>query len=74
MSFAFKKARMYHLPHNAIRVDEFNFLIQCLDTNRGAYTAKELQKLFFIEEVVNNKFAIFHPIPAKNFSDLPKLF
>lgn len=71
MSFAFKKARMYHLPHNAIRVDEFNFLIQCLDTSRGAYTAKELQKLFFIEEVVNNKFAIFHPIPAKNFSDLP---
>lgn len=67
MSFAFKKEKMYHLPHNAIRVDEFNYLIQCLDTTREAYTAKELQELFFEKEVVNNKFAIFHPKLAKVF-------
>lgn len=58
----------YHLPHNAIRVDEFEFMLNCIDTTKVSYTYSELRLLFFKEEVLNHVFTIFHPVPHNNLT------
>jgi len=66
--FDIKQDRFYHLPHNSVRVDEFDFLVSKLDISKKHYKAKDLQKLFLIEQVKNDKFKIFHQKPYKNFT------
>lgn len=66
--FDIKQERFYHLPHNSVRVDEFDFLVSKLDISKKHYKAKDLQKLFLLEQVKNDKFKIFHQKPYKNFT------
>lgn len=61
--------RFYHLPHNAVRVDEFNFLISKLDPAKKHYKANELQKIFLTEQVRADQFRVFHPKPYRNFTE-----
>lgn len=61
--------RFYHLPHNAVRVDEFNFLVSKLDPTKKHYKAIELQKLFLTEQVRTDQFKVFHPKPYRNFTE-----
>ena len=68
-SFSIKQDRFYHLPHNSVRVDEFDFLVSKLDISKKHYKAKELQKIFLIEQVKNDKFKVFHQKPYKNFME-----
>lgn len=62
--------RFYHLPHNSVRVDEFDFLVLKLDISKKHYKARELQKLFLIEEIKADKFKIFHSKPYRNFTEI----
>jgi hypothetical protein len=68
-SFNIKPERFYHLPHNSVRVDEFSFLVSKLDISQKHYKANELQRLFLIGQVKDDKFKIFHPKPYKNFTE-----
>src|SRR3989344_8932031 len=68
-TFSIKQDRFYHLPHNSVRVDEFDFLVSKLDISKKHYKAKELQKLFLIEQVKNDKFRVFHQKPYRNFTE-----
>jgi len=52
-----------------VRVDEFNFFVSKIDISKKHYKAKELQKLFLIEQVKNDKFKIFHRKPYRNFTE-----
>lgn len=53
----------YHLPHNAIRIDEFEFMLKCIDSTKPFYSYPDLRTLFFVEEVKNDVFSTFHPTP-----------
>ncbi len=68
-TFNLKADRFYHLPHNAVRVDEFNFLVSKLDPAKKHYKARELQRLFLIEQVKADQFKIFHETPYSNFTE-----
>lgn len=68
-SFNVRMDRFYHLPHNAVLVDEFNFMVSKLDSSRKHYKAKDLQRLFLIEQVRADKFRIFHQKPYRNFTE-----
>lgn len=50
----------YHLPHNAIVIDEFNFMLNCINLNKEYYTYFELRKLFLKEQIKQQKLHIFH--------------
>ncbi|MBR1688007.1 MAG: hypothetical protein IJ710_05660 [Prevotella sp.] len=50
----------YHLPHNAIRIDEFDFLLGCINTERPYYTYAELRSLFLFEQIRQRKLESFH--------------
>ena len=50
----------YHLPHNAIRIDEFNFMLECIDLNKEFYSYKELRLLFLKEQIKQDVLKIFH--------------
>lgn len=67
--FDIKQDRFYHLPHNSVRVDEFDFFVSKIDISKKHYRAKELQKIFLIEQVKNGKFKIFHQKPYRNFTE-----
>ncbi len=69
-SFDIKQDRFYHLPHNSVRVDEFNFLVSKIDPAKKHYKAAELQRLFLTEQVKDNKFKIFHRKPYRNFTEI----
>ncbi len=56
----------YHLPHNSIRIDEFNFMLSVIDKSKSYYLYKDLKILFFYEEVLNKKFEKFHNQPHLN--------
>lgn len=68
-TFNVRMDRFYHLPHNAVVVDEFNFLVSKLDPAQKHYKAKDLQRLFLIEQVRANKFRTFHSKPSRNFTE-----
>lgn len=68
-TFNIRMDRFYHLPHNAVLVKEFNFLVSKLNPAKKHYKSKELQRLFLIEQVRANKFKDFHPKPYKNFTE-----
>lgn len=70
LSFDIKQDRFYHLPHNSVRVDEFNFLVSKIDPAKKHYKAAELQRLFLTEQVKDNKFKIFHRKPYRNFTEI----
>ncbi len=57
----------YHLPHNAIRVDELNFMLHAIDTSKSFYTYDELRLLFLSTEIQADVFRDFH---AKVHSNL----
>lgn len=67
--FIIEKNRFYHLPHNSVIVDEFNFMVSKLDISKKYYKTSELQKLFLIKQIQENKFEIFHKTPYKNFTE-----
>jgi len=69
MSFEVRMDRFYHLPHNAVRVDEFNFLVSKISPETKHYKSSELQKIFLIEQVKEDKFKVFHKKPFKNFTE-----
>lgn len=50
----------YHLPHNAIRVDELNFMLHTIDTYKSFYTYEELRLLFLRTEIQADVFKDFH--------------
>ncbi len=50
----------YHLPHNSIRIDEFNFMLNCIDLTKESYFYEELRLLFLLEEIKAGKLKIFH--------------
>ncbi|MFW6230227.1 MAG: hypothetical protein ACOC4L_04520 [Halanaerobium sp.] len=65
----FRKDRTYHLPHNAVLPEEFDFMLNCIDINKEYYTADEFRKLFLIEEVKEGVFSKFHSGQYKNFKE-----
>ena len=67
--FKIDKNRFYHLPHNSVVVEEFNFMVSKLDVSKKYYKAHELQKLFLIEQIKDDKFKIFHKKPFRNFTE-----
>lgn len=50
----------YHLPHNAVVVEEFEFMLSLLDLKRESYIYEELKALFFEEMVKKELFEKFH--------------
>jgi hypothetical protein len=68
-TFNVKMDRFYHLPHNAVLVAEFNFLVSKLNPETKHYKTKDLQRLFLVEQVRANKFKDFHPKPYRNFTE-----
>lgn len=51
----------YHLPHNSIRIDEFNHMLSCIDTEKEYYTYEDLRLLFLQKQIKEKKLEIFHP-------------
>lgn len=56
----------YHLPHNSVRVDEFDFLLRVIDKTKEFYLYNDLRVLFLCEEIKCDQFRIFHKKPDKN--------
>ena len=56
----------YHLPHNSIRIDEFDFMLNSIDCKKEFYTYEELRLHFLKKEIQENVFHQFHPGPHKN--------
>ncbi|RTX67293.1 hypothetical protein CD119_006465, partial [Staphylococcus saprophyticus] len=50
----------YHLPHNAVVVEEFEFMLSLLDVSKEYYIYEDLKALFFEEMVKNGLFEKFH--------------
>lgn len=50
----------YHLPHNAVVVEEFEFMLSLLDVSKEYYIYEDLKTLFFEEMVKNGLFEKFH--------------
>ena len=50
----------YHLPHNAVRIDEFNHMLNSIDLNKEFYTYKELRLLFLQRQIESNTLVVFH--------------
>ena len=64
----------YHLPHNAIRVDEFNFMLKSLNLNNDYYLYDDLRWMFLCAEVKADCFKIFHRATHKNLLNHPDAF
>lgn len=64
----------YHLPHNSIRVDEFNFMLKALDLNKDYYLYDDLRWIFLCEEVKADCFKIFHRTTHKNLLNHQDVF
>lgn len=56
----------YHLPHNAIVIDEFNFMLSNIDLNKEFYLYEDLRLLFLQEQIKQNKLKVFHSAYDKN--------
>ncbi len=50
----------YHLPHNAIRIDEFNFMLNSVDLNKDYYFYRDLRMLFLKKQIESNTLKIYH--------------
>lgn len=50
----------YHLPHNAVVVEEFKFMLSLLDISKEYYLYDELKSLFLEEMIKNGLFEKFH--------------
>lgn len=57
----------YHLPHNAIVVDEFNFMLNSIDLEKDYYFYEDLRMLFLKKEIEENKLSVFHKTYHNNF-------
>ena len=61
------------MHHNIPIADEIIFFLKLLDTKKTYYTLKDLQQIVLINEVISNKFILWHPnqynsiFCAKNF-------
>ena len=58
----------YHLPHNAVRIDEFNHMLNSIDLNKELYTYKELRLLFLQKHIASNKLSDFHNKYDQNYA------
>ena len=56
----------YHLPHNSIRVDEFEFMLKSIDCSKLYYTYEELRLHFLKKEMQEDVFRFYHSIPHNN--------
>ena len=64
-----KLSNPYHLPHNSIRVDEFDFMLKSIDLSRSYYSYNELRLLFLQKEIESNVFAIYHSAYHNNLEN-----
>lgn len=62
----------YHLPHNSIRVDEFNFMLSCIDLNKEFYYYEDLRLLFLKKQISENKLFEYHPSYDDNLENHSK--
>lgn len=58
---------MFHLPHNAVKPEEVEFIISLIDENKEYYLYDELKAMMFEEEVKQGCFEIFHKGMYKKF-------
>ena len=56
----------YHLPHNSIRIDEFNHMLFSINIEKDFYYYDELRLMFLKTQIKENKLSIFHPTYDKN--------
>lgn len=56
----------YHLPHNSIRIDEFQYMLSSIDLSKKFYIYKELRLLFLKTQIKDDKLRIFHPAYHRN--------
>lgn len=51
----------FHLPHNSIRIDEFNFMLESIDLSKEYYFYEELRLHFLKSQITSFTLEIFHP-------------
>ena len=61
----------YHLPHNAIRVDEFEYMLSIIDLNKEYYLYYDLKMLILQCQIRDDKLKIFHPAYHNNLLNHP---
>lgn len=59
----------YHLPHNSIRIDEFNHMLESIDLSKKYYIYEELRLLFLHKQIKDDKLKIFHPAYHNNLKN-----
>ena len=61
-------SQRYHLPHNSVRIDEFNHMLDSIDLNKEYYFYDELRLEFLKSQITDGSIARFHPAYHKNLS------
>lgn len=51
----------YHLPHNSIRIDEFNHMLKSIDLSKEYYQYHELRLIFLKKQIEDDVLKVFHP-------------
>ncbi len=64
----------YHLPHNSVRIDEFNHMLNSIDLNKEYYYYDELRLHFLKSQIKDGTLAVFHPAYHKNLSNHNSLY
>jgi hypothetical protein len=63
----------FHLPHNAVKPEEVQFIIEQLDINKDYYIYSDLRALVFEKEVQMNRFQNWHSSMYKRIHKSHKL-
>lgn len=50
----------FHLPHNAVRVDEFYHMLNSIDISEEYYIYEDIRILFLKTQIKDDKFKVFH--------------
>lgn len=64
----------YHLPHNSVRVDEFNHMLGCIDLSKEYYYYEDLRAHILKSQLEDNSLVVFHPAYHKNLSNHKSLY
>ncbi len=59
----------YHLPHNSVRIDEFNHMLKCIDLSKEFYLYEDLRLLFLKSQIADGSLRIFHKQYDTNLSN-----
>lgn len=65
---------MFHLPHNAIIPEEVEFILSLIDKTQEYYLYDDLKAMMFEQEILQDKFRIFHPGMYRNFLENANLY